>query len=333
MNPFNINKAKNAAKELQGLLENWVYSDEFIEILKSFGGEVSKQQPFEAMISELVKFSDVWDYRAKQKAAYDLKTKEAARWLITDCDITEEQSAVVLQNIGKLGLVDNGHPKCLNYDYIAVLGGARLSCLLRPRYANQLIKNNKITPKAVVMLSGMRPISDTEREATDSYAKNAATEYDLINRGAELSLNLVDGYVEEKYDAQNINESWAIRTYNMLEYDFRVISVSAPSSNPNNRRANSADTFNFFLERFKVAPGSSILLVTSQIYVPYQQLEALRTWALPHSVIVETVGFPNEWAGKMQGMLQPSNYLQEIRSTLQAMQRMLVFLKEREKNV
>ena len=100
-----------------------------------------------------------------------------------------------------------------------------------------------------------------------------------------------------------------------------ILSMSAPSSEPDTRRANSADTYNFFFSHVQVPPGSSLLLITSQIYVPYQQLEALRIVALKHNVVIETVGFPLEWSGNLQGMTGPNNYLQEIRSTIQSANR------------
>ena len=59
-------------------------------------------------------------------------------------------------------------------------------------------------------------------------------------------------------------------------------------------------------------------------YVPYQQMEAIRTWALPNNVYVESVGFPLEWNDiNQQGMMTAANYLQEIRSTIQAINRYL----------
>lgn len=64
-----------------------------------------------------------------------------------------------------------------------------------------------------------------------------------------------------------------------------------------------------------------VLLVTSQIYVPYQQLGAIRTWAIPNNVYVEIVGFPTEWNTNQQGMMEAANYLQEIRSTIQSVNR------------
>lgn len=56
-----------------------------------------------------------------------------------------------------------------------------------------------------------------------------------------------------------------------------VISLSGPFSEPDKRRANSSDAYKFFIQKKKDKAGTKLLLVTSQIYVPYQQIEAVRT--------------------------------------------------------
>jgi len=168
--------------------------------------------------------------------------------------------------------------------------------------------------------------------ATDTYAPGAGTEFDLMAAGAEAAFGLGGDFREDRSDdPDNTNRSWVVRDYAAKGRWPEVTLVCAPSSEPERRRANSADTYEFFLARKGVARG---FLVTSEIYVPYQHLEALRTVALPHDLMVETTGFPAAWGGKLQGMagptnyLQeimagPTNYLQEIRSTIQAADRLL----------
>lgn len=79
-----------------------------------------------------------------------------------------------------------------------------------------------------------------------------------------------------------------------------------------------------FAKKQQIQHESKVLLITSQIYVPYQQMEAVRTWAIPNNIYVETVGFPTEWNdSKQQGMMLAANYLQEVRSTIQAINRYL----------
>lgn len=253
--------------------------------------------------------------------AKDVKTGEKARWMVNNDAITAEQKLAVFKGRDNLGLRGISRPVLNDYDYIVALGGARMSCLFRPRFAKCILNCMENAPKAVVLLSGMRLVTDTEREATDTYAPDAQTEFDLINAGAEKVFGLKREYTEERYCNPNQNKSWAMRIYTASNYDFPILSVSGPSSDPEIRRANSADTFAFFAAKQNIQTGSKVLLITSQIYVPYQQLEAIRTWAIPNNVYVETIGFPTEWNTSQQGMMKAVNYLQEIRSTIQAANR------------
>lgn len=300
-------------------MDEWIHSGALCRILDSFNTGIPNGLDTKESIEWLLKFSDEWDYRKKQQTAMDQTTNEAARWLIKDSGITEQQAKAVMEGIADLALVGVDTPIYREYDYIVALGGARLSCLLRPRYAKKVWEQFCIKPKAIMMLSGARPIAESERSVTDTYAKGAKTEFDLICKGAEQSFGVVE-YEEERHLDDNINLSWAVRTYNN---DCPVIALEGPSTEPDKRRANSADTYKFFVDKFHVPEGAKVLLITSQIYVPYQQLEAIRTLSIPYNIVTETIGFPNDWSGQMQGMQQPSNYLQEIRSTIQAMNRIV----------
>ena len=304
-------------------IDSWLYSNELKNIVKAFGGTFPKTSNRYETAKWLLKFSECWDYRNHQKQARDKKTGENARWQISSSKITEAQKSAVINGIYALGLIGIHRPSKTDFDYIVALGGARFSCLYRPRYMYKLITEYGITAKAAVLLSGMRPISESERLATDTYAPNAATEYDLINAGGEQSFELPANYREEIYHHENPNKSWAVRTYDTPANVLPLFSLSGPSSDPEKRRANSADTYQFFLEKFNVKSGQKLLLITSQIYVPYQQIEALRTLAVPNGLYIETVGFPVEWSNQLQGMMEPANYLQEIRSTIQAINRYL----------
>lgn len=310
-------------KKIKASIECWLNSPELTALVTAFGGEIPGDLDVTELAKWLLLFSDNWDYRRKQKTK-DEKTGEAARWLVNNETITPSQEKVVLENVEKLGLKGISEPLLEQYDYIIALGGARMSCLFRPKYVREVIDKKGFSPKAVVMLSGMRPVLESERTATDTYAPESETEFDLINAGSEKVFGLQREYTEERYCSVNPNSSWAVRKYTDLKYDFPVLSVSGPSSDPEKRRANSADTFCFFAEKQQIQPESKVLLITSQIYVPYQQMEAVRTWAIPNNLYVETVGFPTEWNdSKQQGMMLASNYLQEVRSTIQAINRYL----------
>lgn len=303
-------------------IEAWLNSGELANIVSSFGGKVPKGVSLREKAGWLLSFSECWDYRNKQKTR-DQKTGENARWKVNNDGITEKQCQVIKSGISALGLLGVEQPKEKEFDYIIALGGARFSCLYRPQYINHLITQTEIKTKEIILLSGMREILESERSATDLYAPEAFTEYDLINAGAEQVFRLGREYYEERYCHQNSNLNWAVRNYVVDSEKTPVISLSGPSSEPDKRRANSSDTYKFFIQKKNVEPGTKLLLVTSQIYVPYQQLEAIRTLAEPYGLYIETVGFPHKWSNKLQGMMEPANYLQEIRSTIQAINRYL----------
>jgi len=299
-------------------IETWARSSALSQLINSFGSKVPDKLDVETLVTWLLNFSKQWDFRRLQQEAVAKDIGESARWLLNDSDLTPLQQDLIEKSAKILGLIGISEPIEQFYDYVLVLGGARLSCLLRPRLAAKLIKERHIQPKAIILLASSRPVAHSERDATDVYAPNAINEFDLINAGAEMSFQIKDFTEESCDDPINVNRSWAIRRYNVMMKFPPIVSISSPSSEPDKRRANSADTYEFFFSKFNVTHGSSLLLVTSQIYVPYQQLEAIRTLALPHDVIVETVGFPSVWGGKLQGLAGPSNYLQEIRSTIQS---------------
>lgn len=313
---------ENRVEHIYASIDAWLRSPALFSLVKRFGSEFPADLNTVDLGAWLLDFSKQWDFRKSQQEAKAKDTGEGSRWLVTDSSLVESQRDIIEESARKLGLIGVETPSKNAYDFLWVLGGARLSCLLRPRLAAHLITEHGLQCKAITLLASGRPVSGTEREATDMYAPDAVTEFDLINKGAEIEFKVDSSFSEERNDdPANPNKSWIIRRYDAGNNLPQIVSMSAPSSEPESRRANSVDTYNFFFNHVSAPPGSSILLVTSQIYVPYQQLEALRTVALEHSVVIETVGFPLEWSGTLQGMNSPSNYLQEIRSTIQSANR------------
>ncbi len=237
-------------------IEVWVNSDELAEIVFSFDGKIPKGVSLREKAKWLLSFSDCWDYRNKQKVR-DKKTGENARWEVNNDGITEKQRQAVKNGISTLGLLGVERPQEKEFDYIIALGGARFSCLYRPQYVNYLITQAGIKTKEVILLSGMREILESERAATDLYAPQAHTEYDLINAGAEQVFRLDREYIEERYHHQNNNLNWAVRNYVVGSEKVPVISLSGPSSEPDKRRANSSDTYKRLLIQTRAVSRST----------------------------------------------------------------------------
>lgn len=320
MNTFRY-ESKMSVSETLNKIKAWISTPELKELIYSFGGEYESNITLSEQINSLRNFSDIWDFRNKQKK--NSNSSENARWTIEENQLSEKQKELTLETAKKLGLIGCTIPSQKEYDYILVLGGARMSCLFRMQYAKEACDQYGVIAKSIVGLAGMREIMESERDATDTYALNAKTEFDLMESALKKVFGSLEIAEQQEHIVKNSNESWRLKRYS---YGIPVILLAAPSGEPQKRRANTADTFAFFKERLNIEKGKRMLLVTSQIYVPYQQLEAVRMLGIPYKCSLETIGFPNEWSANLQGLQKPENYLQEIRSVLQAMERLAEYI-------
>ncbi len=282
-------------------ISSWLFSNELSTLVELFGGKIDKKMPLKALIEYLNDFVEIWDYRK-------IQANGGERWNIYDDEFVEKNSSNIMNAVKKLGLKDITDP-IISPDYILPLGGARMTNLIRPQYAKVISDRNSLRKHCVVALGGMRPINNIEKEAINTYAPNAVTEYDAICAGLEQAFLLDQGkHNEESYENDNVNLSWAIRNYDGTD----CYVVAAPSTSPN-RRANSMDTFEFFLNKFDVKKGEKVLLVTSCIYVPFQFLKFMEI-AIEKNLVIDCVGTPYN----SNNVLKPSNYLQEIKATINA---------------
>lgn len=295
-----------------GKIKEWISHPQFVSLLKKNGYEVEDSLPLEEKIRRLIDFSDQWDFRGMQNRT---------RWEVADQSMDKETEAMIYQTARTQELMGCQIPQKKEYDYGLVLGGARMSCLFRMKYAKKVCEDYGLKVGNIAGLAGMRPVMDTERTATDTYAPDAQTEFDLMRAAMYQVYEQPEVICRKQEILENLNASWSVEEYQMGQQ--KISLLAAPSGEPQKRRTNTADTFSFFVDEKEVGRGKKLLLITSQIYVPYQQLEAVRMLGIPFDHSVETIGFPGEWSAGLQGLQKPENYLQEMRSVLQAAGRIL----------
>ena len=286
----------------------WINSEPINRLITLFGGEIHTMN-FSDRIKELNDFVNVWDYR-KKLAEQQLVNE---RWNISDDDFVNANETIILQLAAELGLVHAQSPAFVP-THILPLGGARFSNLHRVKLVKELVDENEFhTPTKIVALSGMRPINEKERSSIDTYAPEAVTEYDAINAGLEAVFSLGKEFWEDRSDHTNPNLNSCVRNYEKTYRGISISSMAAPSRCPD-RRADSRDTFEYFLSRYNIDTTSSVLLVTSQIYVPYQLLK-FADLAIEGGFNVECIGTQmNNSALRTNA----SNYLQEIKAAVNA---------------
>jgi hypothetical protein len=317
------NAGVSAIAETRSYIRHWIELPVFQSLIRSFNWQDMTEASLNERIDRLVDMSAEWDFRRRTAKTESMGTSnEATRWTSHGELLTEVQTQAAKLAADELGLSKSSFPNCKSYQSALILGGARLSCLLRTTWGAQVLEDG-VSVENIVMLGSERPISDSERDATNTYAPDARTEFDLfVDAGREVFQYDKSSYEGERHDDESPNLSWEVRRYPWKKQN-QVLIISAPSDDPQNRRANSADTYKFYIEKEHLSAGDRLLLVSSPIYVPYQQLEAIRVITIPLGIHVETIGFPPDWRAELQGMQGAQHYLQEMRSFLQSSQRFL----------
>ena len=292
-------------KSLKDTVGDWIRSDAFIELVRLFDGTIFEGGTLKEAISYYNSFAEIWDYRR-------IRARGGERWLLQEDEFLSDHKSIIMENMAFLGFTDVVEPD-RQPDYILPLGGARMANLDRCIATSEVCAKYQKKAMPVVALTGMRPVNDIEMPYLNQYAPDAKTEYEAVCGGIVKAFNLSSSsYKEEIHNNDNINLTWAVRDYSN---DQRMIHVlSAPSSDPE-RRANSMDTFGFFLERYNLEPNVHILLVTSCIYVPFQLMK-FTNLAIEKDIYVDCIGVKSQ--PDAPSVLNTASYLQELKATINA---------------
>ena len=128
----------------------------------------------------------------------------------------------------------------------------------------------------VVALSSQRPLTDpNEFDAIKDFAPDAKTEFEEVDEAMKCAFRLTNPPVLETHNEPGTREYWTLSRYQSENPAQIFDNLSAPCTDPNRQRANTADTFRHFLNCFEVKKGSVIFLVSTSLYEPYQTFTIL----------------------------------------------------------
>ena len=292
-------------------ISRWVYSDELKALFELYCSDSASL--FTDDILSTVRNVDnraglLWDYRAKQQNGGE-------RWFIENELIEEKYGDVIIDCAAKLGMAGITDTS-IEPDYILPLGGARMQNYYRPLMARHIVDAHDIKNKKIVALGSGRPLADIEKEHAYTYAPGAATEYDALRMGLAKAFGVPDSFTADDHmDEDNPNLNRGILKMDTAYNGNGLHALAAPSTDPE-RRANSIDTFLSFFKCFEPKEGSSILLVTTQIYVNYQ-LARFLPFALEYDLKADCVGMDDTITGGVKA--KPVNYMQEIKAVINSL--------------
>ncbi|WP_346139798.1 hypothetical protein [Kutzneria viridogrisea] len=259
------------------------------------GGELPE------VLATLVEFSAVWDRR-----------QGASRLDIQDGGGFDSERAMVA--VEQLGLCDHALPAEAHYDWVFVLGGLAAGCRRRTEHLSRLLTEAHIETGGICLLGSFRDLREAEFAVAAEFAPNATTEVDLLLELATREFPSERAWTIEldgdRASAPRLAQLHARRTGHPEMHVF-----AARSSQPEQRVANTADTYQQAASVLAFPPKARLLVVTTHLYATYQHFDAVRVLGLPHELCVETIGAPPKVGGRIWST---AVYLQEVRSTLLA---------------
>lgn len=298
-------------------MEEWARSPALAELVRLSGAEVPADLELAELLSWLEEFSAAWDFRGgKERNLFKARELDPA----TDKAIRDDAAA--------LGLIHGGARPQGRYDHVLILGGLARACLARPLAAARVLDGG-VQAGAVTALGGFRELRGDEVGMVEQVAPEQAgsqaveDEFDGMDVGVRLAFGLGAPDGERGMQAGSAFGSWRVHEYKSGAQP--VFVVAAPSSEPEVRRTNTPDSYEWFAtELVGLRPGQRLLLVTSDIYVPFQHADALRVLGFPYEAKVETIGIqPGDLDPRLAQSFSADAYLQEVRSTIMAFGRLL----------
>ncbi|MBM0226909.1 MULTISPECIES: hypothetical protein [Micromonospora] len=294
--------------ELVRAIEEWTSAAALQELVRAFGGA---SPPLE--VADRLEWLDMfsaryWDFRNGRERYESKKVKYGG--YIND---------LVSRAGDSLGLSGRNRPAHDRYRHVLVAGGGVRTCAARSAFAAELVAGGLDTEE-VAGLGSLRPVSDRELDHARSLGLTGiGTEFDAMDAGLRRAFHL--GRPADDQLAPGAGSGgWRIRTYRSSTRTTHTL--AAPSTEPATRRANTADTLRFWAEQVsRPEPTDLVLVITTDLHVPFQHCDAVRTLTLQYGCGVETVGLePTALADPLlRHAYLPSDVLQELRSAIRSM--------------
>lgn len=280
-------------------IATWLGSVAMTALLDAFKFRLPADGPLVDRLVAAERFSARWDYR-----------KGLERHQAVGETFEPELDALIRAATSALGLADCATPAAERYDHLLVLGGGVRTMLARADLAATVLRATGGV-STVAGLGSTRPLVDQEEVTRELGLPPCPTEGDAVQEALRRQLGL-----GEATECRG-GDGWWVREHAGGRPPVYVL--AAPSTRPG-VRANTADTFVGWAELLPgAARGARLLLVTTDMFVPFQHCDAVRVLGLGYGAMIETIGF----ATAASPWVQPARtfeVLQEVRSALRSLQ-------------
>jgi hypothetical protein len=311
-------------ERLDGPLRRWADSEPMRVLATASGWDWPTEQGTGDLITRLADYSADWDFR-KQGGHVERNLIGNEPAVVNGREIPEPLITAAAQ---ALGLVTATPVPEEPVTALVVLSGLVRACVNRTRYAAELMQNGVHT-KSVTVLAGHRALGGDEpamaRElglgdpVDEAEAVVAATQ-DAFGLGAPLKI------IESAPEPSGWDDTlWGESAH----YGWGSVDVTVvPSSDPAHRRVNTVDQLRYWARERGINSTDRVLLLTTQIYVPFQQFAGLQVLGIERGCQVYCCGVDAANSVLPGRIFRGRNYLQEIRSALLAAMSLVAAVRE-----
>lgn len=287
-------------------IANWIDSPAMAALLTEFGDRPRRDGPLVDRLAALERFSaDHWDYRKGTLERHQAPGES----------FTASTEARIRSAARSLGLAGRVVPRHRQFDHVLVLGGGVRTMMARAHLAATLLRQG-VRAASVTGLGSLRAIAEQNPVAGGLGLGEVATEGDAVDEALRHAFGTA-GFVDQRCGVTGTGQPWWLRFHPDVRPPVQVL--AAPSTRPG-RRADTADTLTGWAELMRPRlAGARLLVVTTDIFVPFQHCDAVRLLSLRYGCQVETVGFDSStdpWVPPAA----TSAVLQEVRSAIRSMQ-------------
>jgi len=311
------------AARLDPVLREWVSSAPMRALAEAAGWAWPSCADTGELIRQLARLSAAWDFRSRG-GGVERNFIDRQATLKGEREIPED---LVVPAASALGLVNATPIPPERFTSLVVLSGLARACVNRTRHASALLREG-VQVASVAVLGGHRELSADEKVlAKEQGLGELFDEAQVVLAATEQSFGL-DGEPESEMSGPRRSD-WdnELRTASAL-YRWPTVEVLIVPSGQPDRRVNTEDQLRYWAARNGIGRDDRMLLLTTQIYVPFQQLVALRVLGIERGCAVHYCGVDAKNSFLPGISFSGRSYLQEIRSALLAADTLMTAARE-----
>jgi hypothetical protein len=295
---------------VQAALRRWVTAPPLVALASASGWERPDASDTLALLDQLADLSADWDFRKNRERNFI----EGAPAEVNGRPIPDD---LVVAAARALGLVDATPVAGREFSHVVVLSGLARACVNRTHFAAELLRGG-LKAGSVAVLGAHRKLGGEEpKQARELGFGEVGDESDVIVAATRRAFGLGEpAVVEESKPAfdpkvtEQFRAAWARYRWDSVEV------LIVPSSVPADRRANTVDQLRYWASLAGVGADDEVLIVTTQLYVPFQHIEAVRVLGVERGCGVYSCGVDAASSLLPARAFGGRDYLQEIRSAL-----------------